>query len=358
MIAFARVRRGPLSFQLASALLFGALATAACTGTAPSGPAGATRVALPAVEHVDGPIGEIERLEGIDTEGLAERELRSWWTLVSRLYAPCPDQAVSIAQCVKEARPCKACTTAARLVASRVRAGAPDSEVEAAYAVRFAAKPHAVDLAGSPSRGPADAPVTVVVWSDFECPYCRITMPVLDGAFERHAGRVRLVHKFYPLSAHPNAEVAARAAFAAQVQGKYWEMERLVFENQGRLSEDLLRDFARSLGLDMKRFEADWTSDAAKEALRRDREQADRAGLQGRPFILINGRVFDLARFRVQDDLAAWIAEEVDLAAPAGAAASAATSAESKAAPHPVGSAAPVREAADGGAAESAEKPR
>src|SRR5262249_29777557 len=127
--------------------------------------------------------------------------------------------------------------------------------------------------------GPEGAPVTIVVWHDFECPHCRYAMPILDGLFKKYSPNVRLVHKFYPLRSHTNAGPAARAAIAAQNQGRYWEMEQTLFANQGRLSPQEIEQYASSLKLDMKRFQADLSARHTDEVLERDRADADRFGL-------------------------------------------------------------------------------
>jgi protein-disulfide isomerase len=221
---------------------------------------------------------------------------------------------VSIAQCVKEARPCAACPAAARLLVSRVQTGATVPECEAAYAARFGPNVKQVDLRDSPARGSADAPVTIAVWSDFGCPACKMAMPLLDEIFEKRAPDVRLVHKFYPLKQHPYSDGAARAAFAAHKQGRYWEMEGLLFANQQAQAETDLMAHAASLKLDRKQFKADMASDQAKSVIERDKAQADKAGLNGTPFILINGREFDTMLFRLDADLDEWVSLEIELA--------------------------------------------
>jgi protein-disulfide isomerase len=154
-----------------------------------------------------------------------------------------------------------------------------------------------------------------MVWSDFQCPHCRHALPVIDQVVERHAAQVRLVHKFYPLKQHPRAAVAARAAIAAYRQGRYWEMERMIFDHQDDLSEADLDQFAKDLKLDLARFHADMASPKTARMLERDHADAERAGLEGTPFILINGREFDTTHFHVNLDLDAWVTLELELSA-------------------------------------------
>jgi protein-disulfide isomerase len=252
-------------------------------------------------------------LPGLESVELVDRERRILWQLLSQLYAPCADQAVSIQQCVQEARPCAGCKPAARLLADKIKEGATPDQARDLYGVRFGPNVKQIEPADSPSRGPADAPVTVMVWSDFECPHCGLAVPFLDRIIEKFSGRVRLVHKFYPLRQHSYAEGSARAAIAAQNQGKYWEMERILFAHQKEQTEADLLKYATELKLDIQRFRADMTAERTSKILERDHADAEKAGLSGTPLILINGREFDSAYFHLEPDLEPWIALELEL---------------------------------------------
>lgn len=292
-----------------------------CGGGSGPGP-GAPVDAKRAAPSLPGPAGAPEltaqgspktALPGVDTSELSEREKALFGKLAAELYAPCPEQAVSVAQCVEEARPCPACPKAARFLADRAHRGASAMETRSAYAIRFGPDVKQIAIGDSPSRGPEDAKVTIVVWSDFECPHCRMVLPILDRILAANTKQVRLVHKFYPLKSHTRAEPAARAAIAAKNQGRYWEMEDLLFKNQQRLSDADLDQYAGSLKLDMRRFHGDLQAPATTDAIARDRAEADRLGLTGTPFIFINGRPFDFDYFHVNEDLEPWIALELEL---------------------------------------------
>ena len=257
-------------------------------------------------------------LPGLELD-LAGRESALFWQLVSQIYAPCPDQAVSLRQCVEETRPCGACLPAARLLAVKVKEGATAEQARDIYGTRFGPNVKQVAAADSPSRGPETAPLTVMVWSDFECPHCRLAMPILERTFARFSPQIRLVHKFYPLHQHTHAEGSARAAIAAQNQGKYWEMERVLFEHQSDQTESDVDRYAKELGLDLKRFHADMTADRTTKILERDHADAEKAGLSGTPFILVNGREFDTGYFHVETDLDPWLTLELQLMGAKGA---------------------------------------
>jgi protein-disulfide isomerase len=234
--------------------------------------------------------------------------------MLQTTYAPCPAEAVTLDVCIKEKRACNACAPAARFLAERVKAGLAKSNIQRAYGLRFGNDVRQVDIADSPVKGPPNAPVTIMVWSDFECPACKRVVPIVERVFAAHDRETRLVHKLYPLPKHTHGEMAARAAFAAKLQGRYWEMERALFENQEKLSVEKINEIAEELGLDMQKFRADAQSPAAKKVIDRDMADADRAGLSGTPFILINGREFDLELFKPEPDLETWVSTELELA--------------------------------------------
>lgn len=253
-------------------------------------------------------------LQGVDTSKLTEREKEQWSVYVSELLAPCSDQPVSIAQCVVEKRACDSCLPAARFLAKQVTAGKTRSQAEAAFRTRFAADSvKNIDPGDSPFKGAADAPVTIVEWADFECPFCAMAYPLLDSLIERYPTQTRLVFKNYPLAMHEHGEPAARAVVAAAKQGKFWEMHHSLFQNQKTLDEAGLTKIAKELGLDLKRFDEDRRSEAVADAVARDRKAGEALGLQGTPSIFINGRSFDLEQFDLAEDLNDWVALEIEL---------------------------------------------
>jgi protein-disulfide isomerase len=255
-------------------------------------------------------------LSGVDTDSLTPRERREWASQVSELLAPCPDVPVSVAQCVKEQRPCKACLPAAQLLLKQVKAGRSKKEREDAFHARFDAnKVRTLSTEGSPSLGPEDAAVTMVEWADFECPFCRVLYPQLDQLEQRFAGQVRVVFKFYPLGAHPHGEIAARAAIAAMNQGKFWEMHHMMFEHQEQLEQADLERYAKDLRLDTAKFRQDLTSAETTARIERDKKQGEEVGLEGTPMIFINGREVDLQLLTsVYDDLEDWVKLDIELA--------------------------------------------
>lgn len=254
-------------------------------------------------------------IPGMDTSTLTPRERREWQAQVGELLAPCPDVPVSIAQCIVEDRKCAACRPAADFLLKQVQAGKPKKQRQDAYEERFDPKRvKTIVVDGSPQLGPDDALVTIVEWADFECPTCRVFYPILDDIHERYPGQVRVVYKFYPLKAHPNGEIAARAGIAAANQGKFWELHHLMFDNQGRLARSDLEKLAQSLDLDMAQFKKDLTSEATTERIESDMKQADGLGLSGTPTVYINGRELDVTTLTNPfEDVEAWVALDIRL---------------------------------------------
>jgi protein-disulfide isomerase len=254
-------------------------------------------------------------LKGVDTSPLTPRERREWASQVSEVLAPCPDVPVTVAQCVMEGRPCKTCLPAAQLLLKQVQAGHAKKEREEAFHARFDVdKVKTITTDGSPEMGPPDAVVTVVEWADFECPACRAVYPLLDELAQRFPTQVRVVFKFYPLSAHPHGEISARAAAAAFRQGKFWEMHHMLFENQDKLEQSDLERYAKELKLDVPRFRTDLGGKAVAELIERDRQQAEGLGLDGTPFLFINGRYVNLQYAVGPDDLSDWVKLDIELA--------------------------------------------
>jgi protein-disulfide isomerase len=288
--------------------LLGALAGLGATGCPPKSDPGEKPVASPEVS-----------LAGVDTSSLTPRERREWASQVSELLAPCPETPVSIAQCVKEQRPCKTCLPAAQYLLKQVKAGRAKKDREDAFRMRFdASKVKTLSVDGSPSLGPPDAPVTIVEWADFECPFCRLVYPLLEDVVKRFDGQVRLVYKFYPLGSHPHGEIAARAAVAAMNQGKFWEMHHTLFDNQERLEQADLERYAKELRLDVVKFRKDLTSDETSARIEKDKQQAEGVGLEGTPMIFINGREVDLTHLanptNPAEDLEDWVKLDIEIA--------------------------------------------
>jgi protein-disulfide isomerase len=158
----------------------------------------------------------------------------------------------------------------------------------------------AIPTAGAPAMGPAGARITLVEFSDFQCPYCSRAVHKLAAILQAYPADVKLVFKQYPLDSHPQAQISAQAAVAAHQQGKFWQLHDIMFANPNGLSRKSILGWAASIGLDMKKFEADLDSDAVKKTVARDQADGDKAGVEGTPTVFINGQ-----RYNGEYDLAA-----------------------------------------------------
>ena len=144
--------------------------------------------------------------------------------------------------------------------------------------------------AGRPAKGPADAPVQIIEFSDFECPFCQRSTPTIAKVLESYGDRIRLVYRHYPLPNHPNARPAAEASACAAELGKFWEYHDRLFENQTRLAEGDLKQHAADLGLEAAAFNECFDSRKYRQDVDADVVAADEAGVSGTPAFFINGR--------------------------------------------------------------------
>jgi protein-disulfide isomerase len=141
-----------------------------------------------------------------------------------------------------------------------------------------------------PAKGSANASVTLVEFTDYQCPSCAKAQPALERITSEYGERVRLVVRDYPLSQHADAQKAAEAAEAAREQGKYWEYTALLFQNQSALGSEKLKEYAARVGLDRAKFDAALDSGRFAESVRRDVHDGDRVGVMGTPTVFLNGR--------------------------------------------------------------------
>jgi protein-disulfide isomerase len=147
-----------------------------------------------------------------------------------------------------------------------------------------------IELGAAPVRGPKNAPVTIVAFSDFECPFCGRVVPTLKQLEDEYKGKVRVAFKNAPLPFHANAKPAAAAALAAHEQGKFWEYHDKLFANQRALDRASLDKYAQELGLDMGKFKAAMDSNKYEAQVSADMAESTRVGVNGTPTFFINGR--------------------------------------------------------------------
>jgi protein-disulfide isomerase len=143
-----------------------------------------------------------------------------------------------------------------------------------------------------PVKGAPDAPVTIVEFSDFQCPYCKQVTPILNQVMGFYGNRVRLIFKHLPLtSIHPQALEAAQAGVCAARQGKFWEYHDRLFDSSPNLSPVMLEKIASEIGLNVGGFSSCLSSEESRSAIQRDLQVAKKLGIQGTPTFLINGKL-------------------------------------------------------------------
>lgn len=156
--------------------------------------------------------------------------------------------------------------------------------------------PIQVDLNNAPTLGPATAPITIVEFSDFQCPFCKRVIPTVKELLKKYDGKVRLAFRQHPLPMHQHSMSAAKASLAANAQGKFWALHDALFENQQDLSDEGILKIARKVGLNMSRFKNDWKSTKFDAQIQADGDFAQKSGASGTPAFFINGVPFKGAR--------------------------------------------------------------
>jgi protein-disulfide isomerase len=152
-----------------------------------------------------------------------------------------------------------------------------------------------VGTGGRPVLGPANAPITIIEFSDYECPFCKRAEPALEQVFSTYKDKVKFVYRHYPLPFHQNARPASIAALCANPQGKYWEYHKKVFASPS-LAVDALNQIAKDLNLDMTKFAACMKDPEVSKMIDKDLEDGQAVGVNGTPAFFVNGRMLSGAQ--------------------------------------------------------------
>lgn len=170
----------------------------------------------------------------------------------------------------------------------------------------------AIDTAGAPFKGPATAPVTVVKFEDFHCPFCKDAQRTIAQLLERYPDRVKLVHKDYPIDElHPGARAGHLAARCATEQGKFWRYHDELYANAPKGAPEDLRGYAKTVNLDMAGFDQCLSAGRYAAPVQKDIDEAKQAGVSGTPAFFINGRL--LVGAQPVENFVALIEEELSL---------------------------------------------
>ncbi|NMC62431.1 MAG: thioredoxin domain-containing protein [SAR324 cluster bacterium] len=149
--------------------------------------------------------------------------------------------------------------------------------------------PVVVEYGNSPAKGPKDAKITIAEFSDFECPFCKRGHETMKKILEAYPNDVKIVFKHRPLPMHKNALSASKAAIAAGMQGKFYEMADALFANQQKLGDEFYTTQAKALGLNVDKFKKDMASEETAKIVKDDEAQAEKLGVGGTPGFFVNG---------------------------------------------------------------------
>jgi protein-disulfide isomerase len=198
---------------------------------------------------------------------------------------------------------------------------------QAKVIIRLAPPRAPIAMNDSPVRGASHAPVTLLEYADYECPYCQQIQPALDRLAAEYRGKMAFAYKDFPLPMHPNAQKAAEASRCAELQGKYWEYHDLLVTSK-QLEMTALKTHARTLKLEPATFDKCLDAGEAAEAVKRHASEAQALGVQGTPAFFVNGR--SVSGAASYERLRGVIAEELSAAEANSAAATAASAPEKK----------------------------
>ncbi len=242
-----------------------------------------------------------DTLSGVDFSGLTAAQKTTVLKILRKHDCSC-GCGMKVAECRVKDPSCSYSTGLASVVVEAVKSGkseadaitaADNSKWAHAQPTKILEDPVKIPVAGAPQIGPATAPVTIVEFSDFQCPYCAAAVPEITALLKAYPRQVKLIFKQFPLDIHSQAEMAANAAVAAGLQGKFWQMHDAMFAHHDELSRATIDTLAKQIGLNMNRFGTDIDSPQVHETVIRDQQDGDQAGVQGTPTIFIDGQRYN-----------------------------------------------------------------
>ncbi len=245
--------------------------------------------------------------DGLDLSGLNEEQTEEVIKLLNNNDCTCGCDFGSWANCIIRDKKCPYSRPTAVKVIKYVKEGKPEDFIlgyfdgwkEGNARKRKKSKAgkkddpnriYSVTTMNAPVKGPEDAPVTLIEYTDYQCHFCMKVQPTIKELLMLYPDKIRFVTMNNPLSFHENAFPAALAARAAGKQEKFWEMHELLFENSGSLEEGVLLDFAMQLDLNIDQFNVDRQDEGLKEEIMEEQKQAVQNGATGTPAFFINGK--------------------------------------------------------------------
>jgi protein-disulfide isomerase len=240
-----------------------------------------------------------ETLGPVDLSGLTPVQKRAVMKLVREQDCSCLC-GMKTAECIQKDPNCSYSKSLAAIAVKGVKEGKTPLEISKlmdaspkAHRPKLLEDPVTIPVDGSPILGPKDARITLVEFSDFECPYCSLAVVEVHSLMAAYPKDVKLIYKQFPLSMHAHAPLAAAASLAANEQGKFWPMHDILFKNFRKLSRENILVWAKDLGLDMDRFKADLDSKKYESVIQKDVADGEAVGVYGTPAFFINGKRYN-----------------------------------------------------------------
>ena len=267
------------------------------------------------------PVTELSEIKEIDFTGLTDAQKKMALRVMNAHECNCGCQK-TVAQCRRDMpNSCRRSLIFARTVVDAIREGKDEKAVTQALEAKAATFVEArlpddagmvynIDITNSPVRGPKSAPVRLIEFSDFQCPYCAELQKTIDQVLKAFPKDVQLVFKQYPLNIHQYARQAAAASLFAHSQGKFWELHDRLFQNFTALNDQSLRKWAADTGLNMVEYDRVMQSGKFEPIIQKDTADGAAAKVMGTPTIFVNGRrvhdrSFEGFKKMIQDELAA-----------------------------------------------------
>lgn len=240
-------------------------------------------------------------LPGVDLNGLSAKQKASVLEILREGGCSC-GCSMKLAECRVVDPGCEYSTNLVATVVQSVKAGKSKAETFAALdSSKWAHLQEAkvlddavqIPVAGAPSTGAPNPKITIVEFSDFQCPYCAVAVGEINALLKAYPTQIKLIFKQFPLETHPQADLAAAAAIAAHKQGKFWPMHDAMFAHRDDLSRKSIMLLAKQNGLNMDQFESDIDSTEVRETVVRDVQDGDRAHVEGTPTLFIGGQRYN-----------------------------------------------------------------
>jgi protein-disulfide isomerase len=279
------------------------------------------------------PAADVSEVKEIDFNGLTDAQKKMALRVMNGNACNC-GCSMTVAGCRRDMKnSCRRSLIFARTVVDAIREGKDEAAVDKALKAKSATFVEArvpeddgqvfsIDVTNSPVRGPKTAPVRIIEFSDFQCPYCAELKKTLDQVLKAFPKDVQLIYKQYPLNIHPFARQAATASLVAHGQGKFWEMHDRLFQNFSSINDENIRVWAKEAGLNMAEYDKALQAGRFEPIIQKDMADGAAAKVLGTPTVFVNGkrihdRTFEGFKKAIQEELAAG---KTASAAPAAAA--------------------------------------